>query len=124
MQLSPFIKVDDVDEAVKIYKNAFSGEVKILNETSGRRLHVELHVNAKVILHISSTYGKECHNDNTNIILTFDDLEAQQQAYEALSKSGDPHMPLQKTFFNAIHGQVKDQFGVNWLMNCFLNETV
>ncbi|WP_259338842.1 hypothetical protein [Staphylococcus equorum] len=53
--------------------------------------------------------------------MTFDDLEVQQQVYNALSKLGDPHMPLEKTFFNAMHGQVKDQFGVNWLMNCFLN---
>ncbi|MGJ5913026.1 VOC family protein [Staphylococcus equorum] len=121
MQLSPFIKVDDVDEAVNFYKNAFGGGEKILNETNGLRLHTELHVNATVILHISSTYGKEWHNDNTNIILTFDDLEVQQQVYNALSKLGDPHMPLEKTFFNAMHGQVKDQFGVNWLMNCFLN---
>ncbi|WP_432724733.1 hypothetical protein [Staphylococcus equorum] len=66
-----------------------------------------------MILHISSTYGKEWRNDNTNIILTFDDLEVQQQVYNALSKLGDPHMPLEKTFFNAMHGQVKDQFGVN-----------
>ena len=36
MQLSPFIKVDDVDEAVNFYKNAFGGEEKILNETNGR----------------------------------------------------------------------------------------
>ena len=121
MQLSPFIKVDDVDDAVNFYKNAFGGEEKILNETNGLRLHTELHVNATVRLHISSTYGKEWHNDNTNIILTFDDLEVQQQVYNALSKLGDPHMPLEKTFFNAMHGQVKDQFGVNWLMNCFLN---
>lgn len=121
LQLSPFIKVDDVEEAVKFYKNAFGGEEKILNETNGRRLHVELHVTDSVILHISSTYGKAWSNENTNIILTFDDLEEQQQAYAVLSATGDPHMPLEKIFFNAMHGQVKDQFGVNWLMNCFLN---
>ncbi|MDW5471053.1 VOC family protein [Staphylococcus equorum] len=112
MQLSPFIKVEDVDEALKFYENAFGEEEKILNETNGR-LHTEFHVNATVILHISSTYGKEWRNDNTNIILTFDDLEVQQQVYNALSKLGDPHMPLEKTFFNAMHGQVKDQFSVN-----------
>lgn len=60
-------------------------------------------------------------NDNTNIILTFDDLETQKQVYDKLSEAGDPHMPLSKTFFNAMHGQVKDQFEVNWLMNCFLD---
>lgn len=113
--------MNDVREAVDFYKHAFGGEEKILNETNGHLLHVELHINESIVLHLSSTYGREWHNDNTNIILTFDDLEEQQKVYDALSKAGEPHMPLEKTFFGAMHGQVKDQFGVNWLMNCFLN---
>ncbi|VTS51451.1 Uncharacterised protein [Staphylococcus pseudintermedius] len=28
-------------------------------------------------------------------------------------------MPLQKTFFGAIHGQVIDRYGINWVMNYF-----
>ena len=40
MQLSPYIIVDDVQEALDFYKTAFSGEIKILNETNGRLLHV------------------------------------------------------------------------------------
>ncbi|AQM41468.1 VOC family protein [Staphylococcus cohnii] len=121
MKLSPFIKVDDVEQALTFYKNAFGGSEKILNETNGKILHAELHINETVVLHISSTYGREWSNDNTNIILTFDDLETQKQVYDKLSEAGDAHMPLSKTFFNAMHGQVKDQFEVNWLMNCFLD---
>ncbi|MCD8872499.1 VOC family protein [Staphylococcus gallinarum] len=121
MQLSPYIIVDDVQEALDFYKTAFSGEIKILNETNGRLLHAELHVSDDVVLHISSSYGRPTSNNNTNIILTFDRLEEQRQVYEALSVEGDPHMPLDKTFFNAMHGQVKDKYQVNWLMNCFLN---
>ncbi|PXA44562.1 VOC family protein, partial [Staphylococcus pseudintermedius] len=26
---------------------------------------------------------------------------------------------LQKTFFGAIHGQVIDRYGINWVMNYF-----
>jgi len=120
MQLSPFIKVDDVKEAINFYKNAFGGEVNVLNEKNEQWLHAELHIGETIILHISSTYGREWHNDNTNIILTFDQLETQQSVYDALSEFGDPHMPIEKTFFGAMHGQVKDRYEVNWLMNCFL----
>ncbi|SCT32023.1 VOC family protein [Staphylococcus caeli] len=120
MQLSPFIKVDDVKEAINFYKNAFGGEVNVLNEKNEQWLHAELHISETVILHISSTYGREWHNDNTNIILTFDQLETQQSVYDALSEFGDPHMSIEKTFFGAMHGQVKDRYEVNWLMNCFL----
>lgn len=120
MQLSPYIIVDGVQEALDFYQTAFSGEIKILNETNNRLLHAELHVSNNIVLHISSNYGRPTSNDNTNIILTFNDLEEQRQVYEELSIEGNPHMPLEKTFFNAMHGQVKDKYKVNWLMNCFL----
>ncbi|WP_436861994.1 VOC family protein [Staphylococcus caeli] len=120
MQLSPFIKVDDVKQAINFYQNAFGGEVKILNEKNEQWLHAELHISEATVIHIASTYGREWHNDNTNIILTFDQLETQQKVYDALSECGNPHMPIEKTFFGAMHGQVKDKYEVNWLMNCFL----
>ncbi|HJF67783.1 VOC family protein [Staphylococcus kloosii] len=120
LQLSPYITVENVKEAIDYYQSAFGGEVKILNKAKDNILHAELHVSTAVILHLSSNYGKTYSNENTDIILTFDDLATQEQAYNALSVEGNPHMPLEKTFFNAIHGQVKDKYGVNWLMNCFL----
>lgn len=120
MQLSPYITVENVTEALDFYQSAFGGEVKVLNQTKDNILHAELHVSTAVILHLSSNYGKPYSNENTDIISTFDDLTEQEQVYNALSTDGDPHMPLEKTFFNAIHGQVKDKYGVNWLMNCFL----
>lgn len=121
LQLSPYIIVDDVEQALAFYKTAFGGEIKILNQTTEQILHAELHISNTVVLHVSSNYGKATSNENTNIILTFDNLDEQSSAYEALRVNGEPHMPLKKTFFNAMHGQVKDQFQVNWLMNCFLS---
>jgi PhnB protein len=120
MQLSPYITVENVKEAIDYYQSAFGGEVKILNKAKDNILHAELHVSTAVILHLSSNYGKTYSNENKDIILTFDDLATQEQVYNALSVEGNPQMPLEKTFFNAMHGQVKDKYGVNWLMNCFL----
>ncbi|WP_341776117.1 hypothetical protein [Staphylococcus hyicus] len=79
-------------------------------------------IQADVVLHLSDTYGKANQNDGNQILLTFDHPETQRRIYDALSEQGNPHMSLNKTFFNAIHGQVKDRYGVNWLMNCFVKE--
>ncbi|PCF86111.1 VOC family protein [Staphylococcus intermedius] len=119
MQLSPYIIVSDVKEAAQFYENTFGGVRKVLNEHEGQWLHVELEISEGITLHLSSNYGKPIERAGYNLILTFDQQEAQQRVYEALSEEGNPHMPLQKTFFGAIHGQVTDRYGINWLMNYF-----
>lgn len=120
MKLSPYLIVSDVEKAVNFYNEVFGGEVIILNQQKEKVLHAEVKINEHIILHISSNYGKPSSNENVNLILTFEGLEDQKRIFEGLSIDGDPHMPLEKTFFNAMHGQVRDQFGVNWLLNCFL----
>ncbi|WP_242449644.1 hypothetical protein [Staphylococcus delphini] len=74
---------------------------------------------AGVTLHLSSNYGKPIERQGYHLILTSDQLAEQQRIYEALSEAGGPHMPLQKTFFGAIHGQVTDRYSINRLMNYF-----
>ncbi|WP_236653939.1 hypothetical protein [Staphylococcus delphini] len=74
---------------------------------------------AGVTLHLSSNYGKPIERQGYHLILTSDQLAEQQRIYEALSEAGGPHMPLQKTFFGALHGQVTDRYSINRLMNYF-----
>ncbi|EJE4551972.1 VOC family protein [Staphylococcus pseudintermedius] len=119
MQLSPYIIVSDEEEAAQFYQKTFGGALKPLNENEGKLLHAELEITAGVTLHLSSNYGKPIDRQGDHLILTFDQLEEQQRIYEALSEAGDPHMSHQKTFFGAIHGQVIDRYGINWVMNHF-----
>lgn len=72
-----------------------------------------------VTLHLSSNYGKPIERQGYHLIQAFDQLAEQQRIYEALSEAENPHMPIQKTFFGAIYGQVTDRYGINWLMNYF-----
>ncbi|WP_419791296.1 VOC family protein [Staphylococcus chromogenes] len=122
MKLSPYIVVNHVQEALDFYKSTFGGEVIPLNEHQGKLLHAELKIQEDVVLHLSDDYGKDTSNTGAQILLTFNNKETQQRIYEALSVKGNQHMPLNRTFFNAIHGQVTDRYGVNWLLNCFVEE--
>lgn len=49
---------------------------------------------------------------------TDSDIEA-ERIYAALSQGGRVLMPMQETFFASRFGQVRDQFGLNWMI---LNE--
>jgi len=43
------------------------------------------------------------------------DSEA-ERIYAALSDGGRPLMPMQETFFASRFGQVRDRFGINWMI--------
>jgi PhnB protein len=43
------------------------------------------------------------------------DAEA-ERVFSALSAGGEVFMPLQETFFATRFGQLRDQFGINWMI--------
>ena len=43
------------------------------------------------------------------------DAEAERM-FEALSQGGKVFMPMQETFFATRFGQLRDQFGINWMI--------
>ncbi len=43
------------------------------------------------------------------------DAEA-ERIFSALSDSGQELMPIQETFFASRFGQVRDRFGINWMI--------
>ncbi len=45
------------------------------------------------------------------------DAEA-ERIYAALSEHGEVFMPLQETFFATRFGQLRDRFGLNWMLIC------
>jgi PhnB protein len=51
------------------------------------------------------------------IVLTLDDESEARRIFAALaSKGGKVDMPLMKTFWSPLYGQVTDQFGVGWMV--------
>lgn len=48
--------------------------------------------------------------------LTTGTAEEAERAFAALSYGGRVFMPLRETFFAIRHGQLRDRFGVNWMI--------
>lgn len=57
-------------------------------------------------------------NEGVWINFSTKDQERLRAAFDALAKDGEVIMPLEKTFFSPLYGQVKDKFGFYWM---FLN---
>lgn len=54
---------------------------------------------------------------NMSFMIELQDLETAQKEFDALSAGGEVIMPLQKTFWGATFGQVRDRFGIQWFYN-------
>jgi PhnB protein len=50
------------------------------------------------------------------LTLRFDGDEDAERVYRALSDGGQALMPIQETFFASRFGQVRDRFGINWMI--------
>lgn len=60
-------------------------------------------------------------NDATNfsgfrLSLTIQTAEEAHKVFDALATGGSVEMPLAKTFWSPLYGQVTDQFGVGWMV--------
>lgn len=50
------------------------------------------------------------------LTLRMDNDAAAESVFSALSEGGQVSMPIQETFFASRFGQVRDRFGINWMI--------
>jgi PhnB protein len=50
------------------------------------------------------------------LTLSLDSDKDAERVYAALSDAGQALMPMQETFFASRFGQVRDRFGINWMI--------
>ncbi|NLC32949.1 MAG: VOC family protein [Clostridiales bacterium] len=55
-------------------------------------------------------------NQGIWISATHEDERLIRRAFDALAKDGEIIMPLEKTFFSPMYGQLKDKFGFYWML--------
>jgi PhnB protein len=56
--------------------------------------------------------------NNSYICLTPDSREETERLFNALAVGGKVEMELQETFWNSYYGSLRDQFGVQWMLDC------
>jgi PhnB protein len=56
--------------------------------------------------------------NNSHIMLEPDTLEETEQIFAALSVGGVIEMPLTKMFWGAHYASFRDQYGIQWMLNC------
>jgi PhnB protein len=64
----------------------------------------------------------EVHSGNISLSLNFESERHLTEIYEKLKEDGEIKMPLQDTFWNAKFASLKDKYGIEWSLNCFIED--
>jgi len=79
-------------------------------------------LNGAPILMASDTHqpGTLTPGNNFSVSIDCDTVAEAERLFASLSESGIVRMPLTEAPWGAMFGMLTDQFGIQWLLNCFL----
>lgn len=116
-------------DAMAFYQSVLGGELTsstfaeyggmgVPPEEQGQIMHAQLIVSDGIALMGADTPSNQPDNSgNGHISLSGDDLDTIRGWFEALSEGGTVDVPFEQAPWGDYFGQVKDRFGINWLLN-------
>ena len=124
-------------EAFDFYKSVFGGEFAYIGtfadmppregmppvpeSEKDRIMHVSLPVSKETALMGSDSSEIFEHvtvvGDNISVSVNTDSMEEAERIFIGLSAGGKIIMPLEKTFWGAYYGLLRDKFDINWMIN-------
>jgi len=127
--LNPYLNFDgNTAEAMEFYKSVFGGELTMMKfgdmgmtEHEGAPIppdgvmHSQLTTDAGFNLMAADSPGE--NTPNGHLSLSGDEDELLRGYWAALSDGGHIDVPLEVAPWGDAFGQVKDKFGINWLVN-------
>ncbi|GAA3916880.1 YciI family protein [Litoribacillus peritrichatus] len=78
-------------------------------------MHCEFAI-GDMTIYASDGCGDEGAFAGFNLALTIDSEEEARRVFEVLADGGTVRMPLEKTFWSPLYGQVVDKFGMGWIV--------
>ncbi len=121
------------EEAMNYYKECLDGEITALQRFGDTEMPVDDDHKQKIMhgelkadgIHMMFSDGAPHKDitvgDNVQLNINLKSEEEQNRLFEQLSKGGEVTMPLEKTFWGARYGMLKDKFGIRWMLNCELD---
>src|SRR4051794_27102352 len=130
--LNPYLTFDgNARQAIEFYKDVFGGELNIMTfgdmgaaEHEGNTIptdgvmHAQLTTDQGFTLMASDNPpGVTGQTPNGHLSLSGDESDLLHGYFDKLADGGTVDVPMEKQVWGDEFGQVKDKFGVNWLVN-------
>lgn len=137
--INPYLNFEGkTEEAFNFYKSVFGGEFAVIQrfkdmpdgdkmsaDDQNKIMHVSLPINGNVLMGTDTleSMGQKLNvGDNFSVSVNTDSEAESDQIFNALAVGGEIIMPLEKAFWGAYFGMLKDRFGIQWLVNFDYNE--
>lgn len=139
MRIIPYINLSgNAEEVMNFYKEVFGGKTEIMrwsemppnpkmpvsDDWQNKIMHGSLSIREDVTIYLADSWveGESTYNNNVFLHVEFDSEDELRKAYDALSASGTVNMPVDKTFWGAVYGDLVDKFGIGWGLHYQLPE--
>ncbi len=105
--------------AINTYPDAF-GQPSI--DPDAKVMHAQLLLQGAPILMASDTPqpGSLHRGNNFSIAIDCTSLDEIEHTFAALAENGEVRIPLMDAPWGARFGMLTDQFGIQWMLNCFV----
>ena len=131
-KLSPYLNFDgNCAEAFAFYHRIFGGEPPMTltyenspiagnfpAEWGSKVLHTRIAFDGNVLMGSDAPPGKFEKAQGITLTLNPETPEEAERLFTALSENGEVTMPLAETFWAQSFGELVDQFGIPWIVNC------
>ncbi len=132
MQLNPYLFFDGrCEEAFKFYEKLLGGQIKAMMTYEGspaaehvppewrkKIMHATLEVGGEAFMGADASPQHYKQPQGLSVSVSIDKVADAERIFHALAENGEVMMPLEKTFWAARFGMVRDRFGVPWMINC------
>jgi PhnB protein len=130
--LNPYLNFDgNAREAIEFYRDVFGGELNVMAfGDMGMTEHEGQPIDANGVMHgqletpegftlmaSDNPPGVTGQTPNGHISLSGDEAELLHGYWDKLAEGGRVDVPLEKAPWGDEFGQLKDKFGINWLVN-------
>jgi len=122
-------------QAMSFYQECFGAELELnpypdangqpSTDPAARIMHAQLMRGGAPILMATDTFqvGSLQPGNNFSVSIDCDSLDEADRLFAGLSRSGEVRMPLTDAPWGARFGMLTDQFGIPWLLNCYLPQS-
>ena len=131
MRMNPYLTFDgNCAEAMRFYQGTLGGKLEMMTfDASPMRDDIPKAHGDKIVHACLTVEDQSLMASDTgpwapfegvkgiSVTLNYSNAAVAQPVFEALAKSGNITMPLQKTFWAEAFGMVTDRFGTPWMVN-------
>jgi PhnB protein len=137
MILNPYLVFNgNCEEAFDFYKQVFKKDFSYLgrfkdvpdgphidDKFKDKIMHVSLPLSQETVLMGSDAYepagDHRSFGTNVTLSVSFKDIEEATRVFNELAEGGSVRMPLEKTFWADLFGELTDKYGILWMVMAY-----